>query len=294
MRNDRAIDEKSDDDEFLPALRKGVLIGAGLLVLVLPLRMVQQHRQAEHAQPLPPVATAPAQPPIAAPAQPGPQRQAQAPQAAPLPEQHAAAPAPLPRLHLADFGKADPSPDVRLVANWVTHTRNAEGRSFVVIDKKFARVYVFDPQGRLKADSPALMGEYPGDDSSPGVGDKPLWQLKPWEKTTPAGRFVAEPGINSHHQDVVWVSYDLAVSMHRVIKGLPKEHRAARLASATYKDNRISNGCINLPVPFYEKVLAPTVRATGAVIYVIPEKKSIEKVLGAFDVTSAQQVALKQ
>ena len=276
------------DDDFLPALRKGVLIGAGLLVLLLPLRMVQQHRQAERAA-APPVATAPAQP--------QPQLQAQAPEAAPTlpqPAQRVAPQPALPPLHLADFGKADPSPDVRLVANWATHTRDAGGKSFIVIDKKFARVYVFDPKGKLKADSPALMGEYVGDDSSPGVGDKPLSQLKPWEKSTAAGRFVAEPGMNAHHQDVVWVSYDLAMSMHRVIKGLPNEHRAERLASPTYKDNRISNGCINLPVPFYEKVVAPTVRSTGAVIYVIPEVKSIQKVLGAYDVTSAQQVALKQ
>lgn len=285
MRDDRVprTARKADDGEFFDALRKGALIGAAVLVLVLPLRMVQQHRQQTTApQALPPVATAPAQPAVpSAPTQSAPQIAQSQPPAAPPPR-------------LADFGDVKVSPDVKLVANWAAYTRDNGGRSFVVVDKKLARVYVFDPQGRLKADAPALLGEYVGDDSAPGVGDKPLWALKPWEKTTQAGRFVAEIGENSHKQDVVWVNYDLALSMHRVIKGLPKEHRAQRLASATYKDNRISNGCINLPIPFYEKVLAPTVRQTGAVIYVIPEVKSIQKVLGAWDVTSPQQVALKQ
>jgi hypothetical protein len=286
MRDDRTPNRKAkaeaDDGDFFSALRKGALIGAAVLVLVLPLRMVQQHQQRK-AQPQPPVATAPA------PVQP--QAQATPPAQAPVAQ---APQAQLPPPRLADFAGVQVSPDVKLVANWAAYTRDHGARSFVVIDKKFARVYVFDPQARLKGNAPALLGEYVGDDSVPGVGDKPLWALKPWEKTTQAGRFVAEMGENSHHQDVVWVNYDLALSMHRVIKGLPKEHRAQRLASATYKDNRISNGCINLPIPFYEKVLAPTVKQTGAIIYVIPEVKSIQKVLGAWDVTSPQQVAMKQ
>lgn len=304
MRDDRVNPNtrKADEEggEFFASLRKGALIGAAILVLVLPLRMVQQHQQQKAATRVqPPVATAPVRP-QPAPA-PQPQAEAQAPAAVPAAPPVAQARPALPPPRLAEFGKAQASPDVRLVANWAAYTRDNGARSFVVVDKKFARVYVFDPQGRLKADAPALLGEYVGDDSAPGVGDKPLWALKPWEKTTQAGRFVAELGVNSHRQDVVWVNYDLALSMHRVIKGLPKEHRAQRLASATYKDNRISNGCINLPISFYEKVLAPTVKQTGAVIYVIPEVKSIHKVLGAWDVTSpqqqaalGQQVALKQ
>ena len=266
--------DKEGSSEFFGALRTGVLVGLGLLVLIVPLRMAQQHRAERAAQP--PVAVAPqAAPPAAAPA--------------PVP-----APAPTPGVQLADFGKTEPSDDVRLVANWSVHTRDHGSRAIVIIDKKHARVYVFDPQGRLKSTSPALLGEWVGDDSSPGVGDKPLSQLKPWEKTTPAGRFVAEMGLNAHHQDVVWVSYDLAVSMHRVIKGLPHEKRAARLASATYKDNRISNGCVNLPKSFYETVLAPTVRANGAIIYVLPDKKPLQSVFKVWDVTSPMQMAQRQ
>jgi hypothetical protein len=200
----------------------------------------------------------------------------------------------VPGVRLADFGKENPSPEVKLVANWAVHTRDHGSRAIVVIDKKFARVYVLDPQGRLKASAPALLGEAVGDYTTPGVGDKPLWQLKKYEKTTPAGRFVAEMGENSHKQDVVWIDYENAVSMHRVIKGLPKENRSARLASATYRDNRISNGCVNLPRSFYETVLAPTVKEHGAIVYVLPDTRSLHEVFKVWDPTSPEQLALHQ
>jgi hypothetical protein len=196
-----------------------------------------------------------------------------------------------PAARLADFRGEDPSPDARLVANWVVHTANAKRHAFVVVDKKDARVYVFGPDGRLKDSAPALLGAARGDDSYPGIGDKPLKQVRPYEKTTPAGRFVAEPGMNTGNEDVVWVSYELAVSMHRVRPLSPREHRLERLASLTTDDNRISFGCINLPVTFYENVLSPTVRKHGAVVYVLPEVKTPQEVFGAYDVTNSAQLA---
>ena len=116
------------------------------------------------------------------------------------------------------------------------------------------------------------------------MGDKPLAQVQPEEKTTPAGRFVAEPGVNSGKEDVVWVDYDAAVSMHRIRPLVARERRLERLASLTTDDNRISFGCINLPVSFYENVLNPTVRKQGAIVYVLPEVKTAREVFGAFDV----------
>ena len=41
--------------------------------------------------------------------------------------------------------------------------------------------------------------------------------MLPEERTTPAGRFVAERGQNLRGEDVVWIDYDAAVLMHRVI-----------------------------------------------------------------------------
>ncbi len=184
---------------------------------------------------------------------------------------------------LAEFGSERPTADVRHVADWALDSGDAQGRSFVIVEKRDARVWLFDPAGRLLASTPALMGAAVGDDPVPGIGEKPLAEILPEEKTTPAGRYVAEPGVNSKGEDIVWVSYDLAVSMHRV-RPLPGERRLERLASRGADDNRISFGCINLPVAFYENVLAPAVHRTGAIVYVLPETRSPQAQFGSYDV----------
>ena len=272
--------------EFRDALWKGALVGAGLLMVIIPaMRML---KEPPAPQPPAPVATAtqPVQP--TQPAQPQPQASEQPPVTAAPP-----AP-PKPAVRLADFRGEPVSDDARLVANWVAATRDNKKHAFVIVDKKDARVYVFAPDGTLKDSAPALLGSARGDDTYPGVGDKPLAAVKPHEKTTPAGRFVAEPGINTNKEDIIWVDYDAAVSMHRVRPTVAKERRLERLATLVTDDNRISFGCINLPVTFYENVLSPTVRKQGAIVYVLPEVKSVQKVLGAYDVTDPQQVAAAQ
>jgi hypothetical protein len=262
---------RNERSEFLAALRTGVLIGLGLLVVIVPVvrmhKNAQQQQQQQQAQVTP--APQPQQPP--------------APNANPAPS--------APPVRLADFGNEQPSPDVRILANWVLTTGNARKHALVIVDKKDTRVYVFTPQGRLLQSAPALMGEAHGDGYSPGIGDKPLSAVKPWEKTTPAGRFVAEPGENDKGEDIVWFDYDLALAMHRVITTNPAEHRLERLATQVTDDNRISFGCINLPVTFYDNVLSPTVQKYGAIVYVLPEVKTLKEVFGAYDVQAAAQEA---
>jgi hypothetical protein len=191
----------------------------------------------------------------------------------------------LPRLAAA-FGDERPSRDVRHVANWALDSGDSQGHAVVVVDKREARVWVFGPLGDLLAQSPALVGAAVGDDAVPGIGEKPLAEVLPEEKTTPAGRYVAEPGVNANGEDIVWVSYDLAVSMHRVRPTVAAERRLERLASATADDNRISFGCINLPVAFYEDVLQPTVKRHGAIVYVLPETRTPQEQFGSYDVDS--------
>lgn len=206
----------------------------------------------------------------------------------------AQASAPLPQLRLADFQAAAPSPDARVLANWVAATRDNGSRAFMVVDKKESRLYVFTPDARLKDSSPVLLGQARGDDILPGSGPKTPAQMKPEEKTTPAGRFVAEPGVNADDEDVIWVDFQNAISMHRVRTAVTREHRVERLASDAPSDNRISFGCINLPVAFYENVAKPATVAYGAVVYVLPEVKTLQQVFGAYDVTDPAQVAAAQ
>jgi hypothetical protein len=239
------------ESEFLDSVRKGLLLGTAVLALVLP---APSYREA-----------------------PAPGRTQSGIEYRPL--------------RLAEFGGVLPTPDVSHVANWTVYTRDHRDKSFIILDKKDARVYVFDPAGRLQAASPVLLGSAIGDDTVPGVGDKPIAQVLPQERTTPAGRFVAEIGMNMRGEDVVWVDYDAAVSMHRVLTSNRAERRLERLASPTVEDNRISYGCINLPRDFYESVLAPRVRNGGAIIYVLPETRTPQQVFGSYDVESILNVA---
>jgi lipoprotein-anchoring transpeptidase ErfK/SrfK len=185
---------------------------------------------------------------------------------------------------LADFGKAEPPPDVAHVANWVSYTRNAKKKAFVLIDKKQARLYVFDPRGKLKGDAPILLGKAVGDHTVPGIGTKPMSQIQEDEKTTPAGRFLARPGKNTSGEDIIWIDYNAAVSMHRMRKVAAEEQRAERMATPEPDDNRISYGCVNVPPNFYNKVLKPTVLRQGAFVYVLPETKTPQQLFGSRDV----------
>jgi hypothetical protein len=203
---------------------------------------------------------------------------------------HSTPPArPAPRF--ADFGSEGASPDARHVADWVADSGDNAGGEFVIVDKKYARVYVFDAQARLRGATPVLLGAAPGDDSVPGIGTRPINDIRVEERTTPAGRFMAQHGRNALQEDVVWIDYGAAVSMHRVRATDPKERRLERLASATADDNRISWGCINVPAAFYEGFVRPVFAQRKALVYVLPEVKNVQQVFGSYDVAQAHRLS---
>jgi hypothetical protein len=68
--------------------------------------------------------------------------------------------------------------------------------------------------------------------------------------------------------------------MHRVRLTNPGEGRAKRLATPTAADNRISYGCINVPVAFYEQHVRTIFDRQHAVIYVLPDFGSVQEVFG--------------
>lgn len=180
---------------------------------------------------------------------------------------------------VVDFAGTDGAPpDVRRLAGWAVASRDHGAAAFAVIDKRRTHLYVFDEKGRLRGDTPVLLGHAPGDDSVPGIGQRPIEQVKPEERTTPAGRFDAASGRNLLNEDVIWVDYRAAVSMHRVRATDPRELRLERLATPTTDDNRISYGCVNVPVDFFDEVAWPTLGGRPAVVYVLPEVKPFEQV----------------
>jgi hypothetical protein len=195
-----------------------------------------------------------------------------------------------------DFAGEDVSQDVRRLAAWIARSNDHASTNFVLIDKKFARIHVFNGEARLVGSSPVLLGGAPGDDTVPGIGDRPIAQVLPEERTTPAGRFVAERGQNARGEDVVWVSYLDALSIHRVLTTNPEERRLERLATPTPEDNRISYGCINVPAEFYENFVRRVFATHRAAVYILPEVKTLEQVFGidGFRVSSGNEVTWKE
>lgn len=189
----------------------------------------------------------------------------------------------------ANLGGERLSLESRHVADWIVDSGNNHNLPFVIIDKHDAKVFVFYPDGRLRGASRALLGLALGDDAVPGIGDRKLSSIRPEERTTPAGRFVASLGRNLGGVEILWIDYNAAISLHRVVNGKPKERRLQRLATATPSDKRVSYGCINVPVKFFNKVIRPAFTKTNGIVYVMPETKSAREFFGSYDVDEHAQ-----
>ena len=177
----------------------------------------------------------------------------------------------------ANFRGETVSTDARDLANWVAASRDNHALPFMIVDKIQAKVFVFDSRGDLRGAAAALLGLGRGDDGVAGIGQRKLATMAPSERTTPAGRFEAALG-RDFEQDILWIDYDAALSLHRVIVGNPRDRRAARLASASVLDNRISFGCINVPAAFYDDVVMPAFTATVGIVYILPETRPLRTV----------------
>jgi len=184
----------------------------------------------------------------------------------------------------ANFARELASRDARHIADWALDSADHRGMPFMVVDKTQAKIFVFDAKGRLLGAGPVLLGSALGDDSVPGIGNRPLSTILAEERTTPAGRFVASLDLNLRGEEILWVDYASSVSLHRVVTSKPKERRAERLATATPLDNRISYGCINVTEKFYKTVVSPAFTGVGGIVYVLPETRSSLEVFGSYNV----------
>lgn len=188
----------------------------------------------------------------------------------------------------ADFGREKASSNAREVVDWVLGSQDHQGMPFVVVDKTQARVYVFNPQGRLQGAAAVLVGLTRGDEGVPGIGDRPLAMIRPFERTTPAGRFSASLDKNVWGHAILWVDYEQGISLHPVRSVDPKERRLERLASSTAADHRISYGCINVPHSFWNQVVQPQFQNTMGVVYVLPDTKPLKSIFKGMPHTHSQ------
>jgi hypothetical protein len=183
----------------------------------------------------------------------------------------------------ADFLDERPSADSRYIADWVVDSSDNQGMPFIIIDKVAAIAYLFGAEGQLRGTAPVLLGMAVGDTSAADIGTRKLADIRPDERTTPAGRFVASLAKNLRGEEILWVDYDAGIALHRVSTSNTKDRRAQRLATGTPSDNRISYGCINVPVTFYENVVSPAFKGTNGVVYVLPESGSVRDAFKSYD-----------
>jgi hypothetical protein len=173
------------------------------------------------------------------------------------------------------------------VADWVATSGDNRSLPYAIIDKNDASLFLFDAQGNPLGRVPVLIGVAVGDDASPGVGSKNLAEIGPAEKTTPAGRFLAKFGLAAGKQKVLWVDYATSVALHPIPPGTAKERRRERMLSPTPDDNRITFGCINVPLAFYGKSLSPLFRKKGGYVYILPDTRPLEDVFPPLHVQAA-------
>ena len=170
------------------------------------------------------------------------------------------------------------------VLAWVRESGDAGGRPYAVVDKRAARMYVFDAAGRLAGETPVLLGSALGDHIVPGVGEQAqTGHVPPDQRTTPAGRFEAEPGENDKGEHIVWVDYESAFAIHRLRPGFAFKARASRLGTDATEDKRVSWGCVVVPVAFYQQVVERVLGRSRSVVYVLPEAKPLRTVFNALE-----------
>jgi hypothetical protein len=169
---------------------------------------------------------------------------------------------------------ANASVEVRQVADAVVASHDNQRLPYVLIDKIDARVFVFDAAGRLQGSAAALLGMARGDRSVADIGDRTVQAIRPPERITPAGRFLAYLDRDAEGREILLIDYDASIALHPVVKGTPEEHRAERLDSATADDNRISFGCINVPPTFFKQIVRPAFLHTRGYVYILPEAGS--------------------
>lgn len=178
----------------------------------------------------------------------------------------------------AKFVDAKASEATRQVANWIAATGDNLELPFLIVDKVHAQVFAFSSDGAPRGSAPILIGLTRGDTSRPGIGDRRLADIAPADRTTPAGRFVAALGKDLGPQNIVWVDYDNGISLHRVVRGAAADRRLQRLTSPASNDNRITYGCINVSVKFFDSVVQPLLKGTNGMVYILPEVKSLRDV----------------
>ena len=167
----------------------------------------------------------------------------------------------------AELVRERAAPEVQQVAAWAVDSLDHADLPFVVIDKASARLFAFDPQGRLQGSAPVLLGAWHEDG--------------PAAPATPAGRFLADPQLTAHSDGIVWVHANAVLSLHGGSSALASE------------DKRSSDGSLHVAAEFYREHLSP-LRWQQSVAYVLPEVLPWQQVFSPWQLKGVTQLTLAQ
>jgi hypothetical protein len=176
------------------------------------------------------------------------------------------------------------SAEVQHLAAWAVHSGDHKGLPFIIVDKVNAKAAAFDGAGTLLRATPVLLGMGIGDTWPPGVAQMDMYQTQPWQRITPAGRFIADEDRTDKGERVLWVDYDNGIALHKMPTKKTSQRRHERMVSPDPAQHRITYGCINVPAAFYDQVVSPHFRRKGGVVYILPEKSPIRAVFNLYDV----------
>ena len=179
----------------------------------------------------------------------------------------------------AELARERAAPEVQQLAAWAVDSLDHAGLPFVVVDKARARLFAFDPQGRLQGSAPVLLGASHEDG--------------PAAPATPAGRFVADPRQSAYSDGIVWVNAGTVLSLHGVPSSAAPGHGLRRLASDSVQDKRISDGSLHVAGDFYRDHLSP-LKTQQSVAYVLPEVLPWQRVFGASRMHRWTQITFAQ
>lgn len=176
-----------------------------------------------------------------------------------------------------DFKGQPATEEAVQLAGWIGYSGDAAGKPFAIVDKRAARLYLFDHRHQLVGTTEVILGQTVGDHIVAGVGQRTqVGRVGRDERTTPAGRFEVIAGRNLSGEPVLWLDYESAFAIHRVRPGTGHADRLARLASPTPEDNRASLGCVVVPVDFYVEQVHRLLGPARGVVYVLPESSGMQ------------------
>ena len=87
--------------------------------------------------------------------------------------------------------------------------------------------------------------------------------------------------LDSAGDNVVWLDYAAAVELRSVEIIDPLERRLERIATSYASEKRVSNGCVNVPVAFFDAVATPALGHARGILYVSSALKRLRQVFPA-------------